>query len=136
MEALSYEWLLAIGIVLVGLEVLVFSFFLFPIGLGFVIVSILELYIIKFESLYSQLATALCIGLILILVFRKKFIQLMQKSSSNKEQHIHVGGIGVIDGKQIKFEGTFWNTNDDISSYKNGDKVNIEIIKNKAVIKK
>jgi membrane protein implicated in regulation of membrane protease activity len=135
MEALSFEWLLAIGIVLVGLEALVFSFFLFPIGLGFLVVAFLELWVLDFESLFSQVATVFVIGLIITLVFRKKFIEILGKSSSNKEKQIHTSGIGTIDGTQIKFEGTYWNTNDDLSSYSDGDRVNIEIIKNKAVIK-
>lgn len=135
MEALSFEWLLAIGIVLIGLEALLFSFFLFPVGLGFIIVSVLQLYFVEFNSLFSQLATVLGIGLVFILLFRKKFIKMIGKSSTNEEEKVHVGGIGIVDGTQIKFEGTFWNTNDDLSTYKDGDKVNIEIIKNKAVIK-
>ena len=134
MEALSFEWLLAIGILLIGLEALVFSFFLFPIGLGFLIVAFLELWILNFESLFAQVATALVLGLIITLVFRKTFIKLLGKSSSDKEEQIHIGGIGTIDGKQIKFEGTFWNTDEDLSSYKDGDKVSIEIVKNRAVI--
>jgi len=135
MEALSFEWLLAIGIVLIGLEALVFSFFLFPIGLGFLVVACLELWVLDYDSLFSQTATVLVLGLIITLVFRKKFIKLLGKSSSDKEEQIHTSGIGTIDGKQIKFEGTYWNTDNDLSSYKDGDRVNIEIIKNRAAIK-
>jgi len=134
MEALSFEWLLAIGIILIGLEALVFSFFLFPIGLGFLIVAFLELWILEYNSLFSQMATGFVLGLIITLLFRKTFINLLGKSSSDKEDQIHTSGIGTIDGKQIKFEGTYWNTDDNLSAYKNGDKVNIEIVKNRAVI--
>ena len=135
MYALSYEWLLAIGIILIGLEALLFSFFLFPVGLGFIIVSLTHLWIFRFNGLFSQLATALILGLAITLVFRKKFIQMLGKNSSFKEEQIHSGGIGTIDGKQIKFEGTFWNCDDDLSNYANGDKVTVSIIKNKAVLK-
>ena len=134
MEALSFEWLLAIGIILIGLEALIFSFFLFPIGLGFLIVAFLELWVVKYDSLFSQMATGFVLGLIITLLFRKTFIKLLGKSSSDKEELIHVSGIGTIDGKQIKFEGTYWNTDDDLSLYKDGDKVNIKIVKNRAVI--
>lgn len=135
MESLSFEWLLAIGIVLVGLEALVFSFFLFPIGLGFLIVAFLELWVLDFNTLFSQVATVLILGLIITLIFRKKFIEVLGKSSSNKEEQVHTSGIGTIDGEQVKFEGTYWNTDDDLSTYNDGDKVNIDIVKNKAVIK-
>ena len=134
MEALSFEWLLAIGIILIGLEALVFSFFLFPIGLGFLVVAFLELWVLNFDSLFSQTATVLVLGLIITFLFRKKFIKLLGKSSSDKEEQIHTSGVGAVDGKQIKFEGTYWNTDDDLSSYKDGDRVNIEIVKNRAVI--
>ena len=134
MEALSFEWLVAIGILLIGLEALLFSFFLFPIGLGFLAVAFLELWVIDYDSLFSQVATGLVLGLIITFVFRKTFIKLLGKSSSDKEDQIHTSGIGTIDGKQIKFEGTYWNTDDDLSPYKDGDRVNIEIVKNRAVI--
>jgi len=136
MEALTFQWLFAIGILLIGLEALMFSFFLFPVGFGFIIVSVIHLYFVQFHSLFSQIAAALIIGLFVILLFRKKFIYLLGKSSSTKEEKIHVSGTGIVDGKQIKFEGTFWNTNDDLSLYKDGDKVEIEIFRNKAVLKK
>ena len=135
MEALSFEWLLAIGIVLIGLEALVFSFFLFPVGLGFLVVALTHLWIFNFDGLFSQLATVVSIGLAVTLLFRKKFIQMLGKSSSSKEEQIHKGGVGVVDGTQIKFEGTFWNSDDDLSGYSDGDKVDIVIIKNKAVLK-
>jgi len=134
MEALSFEWLLAIGIILIGLEALVFSFFLFPVGLGFLVVAFLELWVLDYGSLFSQVATVLVLGLVITLLFRKKFILLLSKSSSNKEEKVHVGGIGTIDGTQIKFGGTYWNTSDDISGYSDGDRVNIEIVKNRAVV--
>ncbi len=136
MEALSFEWLLAIGIVLVGLEALTFSFFIFPIGVGFLIVALLELWILDFESFFSQGATVVSIGLVFILLFRQRFINIIEKTSSNSEDRVHTSGVGTVDGKQIKFEGTYWNTNDDLSSFNDGDKIDIEIIKNKAVIKK
>jgi len=134
MEALSYEWLLAIGIILIGLEALVFSFFLFPIGLGFLVVSFLELWVLKFDTLFSQTATVLVLALVVTLLFRKKFIRFLGKSSSKKEEKVHKGGIGTIDGTQIKFEGTFWSTDDDLSAFKDGDNVDISIVENKAVL--
>jgi len=107
---------------------------LFPIGLGFLVVALLELWVLDFESLFTQTATVLVLGLIITLLFRKKFIKVLGKSSSDKEEQIHTSGIGTIDGKQIKFEGTYWNTDDDLSSYKDGERVNVKIVKNRAVI--
>lgn len=134
-DALSFEWLLAIGIVLIGLEAFVFSFFLFPLGLGFLIVSLVELYALRFDSFYTQIATVFVIALVLVLLLRKKFIEMLGRSSRNTEEHVHQGGIGIVDGTQIKFEGTYWNTDSELGSFKDGDKVEVEIVKNKAVIK-
>jgi len=134
-DALAFEWLLAIGIVLIGLEAFVFSFFLFPLGLGFLIVSILNLYFFKFDNFYSQIATVFGVALVLILLARKKFIEFLGRSSKSTEEHVHLGGIGVVDGTQIKFEGTFWNTDSELGSFKDGDKVEVKIVNNKAVVK-
>jgi len=134
-ELLSFQWLLAIGIVLIGLETFVVSFFLFPLGVGFVVVSILQWYLAPFDNFYAQIATVFAIALVLVLALRKKFIEFLGKSSKNTEEHIHKGGIGIVDGTQIKFEGTYWNTDDELSTFKDGDKVEIEIVQNKAVIK-
>ena len=136
MDALAFEWLLAIGIILIGVEALSLAFFLFPIGLGFVIVGILEYLGLGYEGFFPQLATALAIALVFVLFFRKKFIVLISKSSSNKETQVHKSGIGIVAKNQIKFSGTYWNTDDDLSSYSDGDRVEVKIIKNRAVIKK
>ncbi len=134
MEALSFEWLLAIGILLIALEALTFSFFLFPIGVGFIVVSLFEFMGLGYESFFPQLATALMIALALVLFLRKKFIYMIGQSSTKKESQVHKSGLGIIQNAQIKFSGTYWNTDDDLSSYSDGDRVDIKIVKNKAII--
>jgi len=134
MEALSFEWLLAIGILLIALEVLTFSFFLFPVGVGFIVVSLFEFMGLGYESFFPQLATALMIALALVLFLRKKFIYMIGQSSTKKESQVHKSGLGIIQNAQIKFSGTYWNTDDDLSSYSDGDRVDIKIVKNKAII--
>jgi membrane protein implicated in regulation of membrane protease activity len=136
MEALSFEWLLAIGILLIALEVLTFSFFLFPIGVGFMIVAMFEFLDLGYESFFPQLATVLIIAFALILFLRKKFIYMIGQSSTIKESQVHKSGVGIIEKGQIKFSGTYWNTDDDLSSYGDGDRVNVKIIKNRAIISK
>ena len=134
MEALTYEWLLGIGILLIGIEALLFSFVFFPIGLGFVVVAIIEIGFYDFGTIYSQVATAFGIGAVVLLLFRGKFLEMIHKSSNDTEEVVHKGGVGVVDGTQIKFEGTYWNTPSDLSSYKDGERVNIVIVDNRAVI--
>jgi len=132
MEAIDWAYLLAIGIVLIGVEALIFSFVLLWIGIGFLVVAVLS-YFLLFESGYAQIAVAVSIGLVLVLLLRKWSMTLINKSEDDTEEKIHKSGVGVIDGGMIKMDGTFWQSDDDLSAYKDGDRVEVvDIINNKA----
>ncbi len=132
MEAIDWAYLLAIGIVLIGIEALIFSFVLLWIGIGFVAVSALS-YFGLFESGFAQIAVAVSIGLVLVLALRKWSMNLINKSEDDTEEKIHSGGVGVIDGGMIKMNGTYWQSDDDLSAYKDGDRVEVvDIVNNKA----
>ena len=132
MDAIAWGYLLALGIILIGLEALIFSFVLLWIGIGFIVVALLS-YLLLFESGYVQIAVAVSIGLLLVLVLRKWSMNLVNKSEDDSEEKIHKGGVGVIDGGMIKMNGTYWQSDDDLSGYKEGDRVEvIDIVNNKA----
>ena len=132
MEAIDWAYLLAIGIVLIGIEALIFSFVLLWIGIGFLAVAVLS-YFLLFDSGYAQIAVAVSIGLVLVLLLRKWSMTLINKSEDDTEEKIHKSGVGVIDGGMIKMDGTFWQSDDDLSAYKDGDRVEVvDIINNKA----
>jgi membrane protein implicated in regulation of membrane protease activity len=132
MEVIDWSYLLAIGIVMIGLEAMIFSFFLVWLGVGFVIVAGLS-YFGLFDSGTAQIATAVSIGLVLVFVLRKWSMSMVNKTEDDSEEKIHKGGIGTIDNGMIKLDGTFWQTDDDLSGYKDGDKVEVvDIINNKA----
>jgi membrane protein implicated in regulation of membrane protease activity len=132
MEVIDWSYLLAIGIVMIGLEALIFSFFLVWLGVGFVIVAGLS-YFGLFESGTAQIATAVSIGLVLVFVLRKWSMNMVNKTEDDSEEKIHKGGVGTVDKGMIKLDGTFWQTDDDLSGYKDGDKVEVaDIINNKA----
>jgi len=132
MEVIDSSYLLAIGIVMIGLEALIFSFFLVWLGVGFVIVAGLS-YFGLFESGTAQIATAVSIGLVLVFVLRKWSMNMVNKTEDDSEEKIHKGGIGTVDKGMIKLDGTFWQTDDDLSGYKDGDKVEVlDIVNNKA----
>jgi len=136
MQVIEAEWLLAIGILLIGAEVLLYSFFLFWLGLGFIIVSALSL-VVVFSNGFSQVAIALTLGLALALLLRKKSMELINKNEDRTETKNHKSGIGTFIDGSIKMDGTFWQTDDDVSSLENGDKVQVEdIVSNKVVLKK
>lgn len=132
MEVIDWAYLLAFGIVLIGLEALIFSFVLLWIGIGFIVVALLT-YMGLFESGYVQIAVAVSIGLVLVLALRKWSMTLINRSEDDTEEKIHKSGIGVIDGGMIKMDGTYWQSDDDLSGYNDGDKVKvIDIVNNKA----
>ncbi len=136
MDAIAWAYLFALGIVLIGLEALLFSFVLLWIGIGFIVVAALS-YFELFESGYAQIAIAVSIGLVLVLVLRKWSMQMVNKSEDDTEEKIHKGGIGIIDGNTIKMNGTFWQSDDDLSGYKDGDRVEVvDIVNNKAILAK
>ena len=131
MEVIDWAYLLAFGIVLIGLEALIVSFFLVWIGIGFIVVAAMT-YFGLFESGTAQIAVAVSIGLVLLLALRKWSMNLVNKTQDNTEEKIHKSGVGVIDGGMIKMDGTYWQSDDDLSQYKDGDRVEVlDIVNNK-----
>ena len=132
MEVIDWAYLLAFGIVLIGLEALIVSFFLVWIGIGFVVVAAMT-YFGLFESGTAQIAVAVSIGLVLLLALRKWSMNIVNETQDNTEEKVHKSGVGVIDGGMIKMDGTYWQSDDDLSQYKDGDRVEVlDIVNNKA----
>jgi len=105
-EVIDWAYLLAFGIILIGLEALIFSFFLIWIGIGFVVVSAMT-YFGFFESGTAQIAVAVSIGLVLLIALRKWSMNLINKKKDNTEEKSNKSGAGVIDGGRIKMDGTY-----------------------------
>ena len=136
MEVIAWHYLLALGIILIGVEALFFSFFLIWIGIGFLAVSVLS-YFGLYESAIAQIATAFGLGLILVFALRKWSMEMLNKTQDDTEEKVHKSGIGTIDNGTIKMGGTYWQTDSDLSVYKDGDKVEVvDIIDNKAILVK
>ena len=133
LETIAAFWLLAFGILLIGLEVLTFSFVLFFIGIGFVFVSFIS-YIYTFDNGMLQIALAFVLALLFALFLRKTLISKISKSSKQHEARAHIRGIGEVQDGAVKFDGTFWKTLDDLSKYKNGDKVKVIDVKDNMVV--
>ena len=134
MEVIDWSYLLAAGILMIGLEALVFSFFFVWLGFGFVIVAGLS-YFGVFDNGVAQLAAAVSIGLVLVFALRKWSMNMINKTQDDSEEKIHSSGVGTIDNGMIKMGGTFWQSDDDLSAYKDGDKVKVlDIVNNKAKI--
>ena len=136
MEVIDWSYLLAAGILMIGLEALVFSFFFIWLGFGFVVVAGLT-YFGMFENGIAQLATAVTIGLLLVFALRKWSMNMINKTQDDTEEKIHQSGIGTIENGMIKMDGTYWQSDEDLREYKDGDKVEVvDIVNNKAILAK
>ena len=134
-ETISAAYLIALGILLIGLEAITFSFILFFFGVGFVIVGGVS-YLYTFENALVQVAVAFVIALILAFLFRSQLLKKLSKPSEDVESRTHISGIGYIEDGAIKFDGTYWKTLSDLSSYNEGDRVQvIDVVDNMVVIK-
>jgi len=134
MEVIDWFYLLAVGILLVGIEALFFSFFLVWIGIGFLVVSVLT-YIGLYDNGVAQIASACVIGLVLVFALRKWSMNMLNRTQDNSEEKVHKRGIGIIDNGMIKMDGTYWRSDDDLSGYQNGDKVEIiDVVNNKVTL--
>ena len=134
MEVIDWFYLLAVGILLVGIEALFFSFFLVWIGIGFLVVSVLT-YIGLYDNGVAQIASACVIGLVLVFALRKWSMNMLNRTQDNSEEKVHKRGIGIIDNGMIKMDGTYWRSDDDLSGFQNGDKVEIiDVVNNKVTL--
>jgi membrane protein implicated in regulation of membrane protease activity len=124
MEAITYYYLIAFGILLIGIEALTFSFVLFFIGVGFILVGVLSYFEI-FTNGWAQIATALVIALAGAFAFRKPLLKYLFSSKKQKETKVHMQGIGIIEESMVKFNGSYWQSWDDLSQYKDGDRVRV-----------
>ncbi len=135
MGHIDYGYLLAFGILLIGLEALTFTFLLFFLGVAFILVSIIS-YFIHFDNGLWQIAIAFMLSVVLAVVFRQKLIDKISKPKKEEEK-IHKSGIGEVDGDMVKFDGSYWQSITDLKNFKNKEKVKvIDVIENKVVIEK
>jgi membrane protein implicated in regulation of membrane protease activity len=132
-ETIAAYWLLAFGILFIGLEALTFTFVLFFLGIGFIFVSAISLFY-AFDNGVIQIAAAFVLALVFAIILRKTLLKKLSKPNLDKEERAHVSGVGIIEDGVVKFDGTYWKTLDDISGYKNGDTVAIKDVKDNMVI--
>ena len=131
--------LLAIGVALVALEALIASFILIWFGISFIIVAVIS-YFVVFSGAVWQLATVSLISIILILVLRKKVIEIFLKSKVEvSDDYLNEKGIGEIKNSKVFYKGTYWDIDSqlDEKEFIEGEKVEVlKTFKNKATIEK
>jgi len=134
-EVISVSYLIAIGILLIGIEALLFSFVFLFLGIGFLSISLIS-YIYPFESGLAQIALAFVIALLSIFLFRKSLLTKMSKESDVKEERSHVSGMGIVQEGMVNFDGTYWKAETDISMLNDGTRVEVvDVINNMVVLK-
>lgn len=131
--------LLAIGVALVALEALIASFILIWFGISFIIVAVIS-YFVVFSGAVWQLATVSLISIILILVLRKKVVEIFLKSKVEvSDDYLNEKGIGKIKNSKVFYKGTYWDIDSqlDEKEFIEGEKVEVlKTFKNKATIEK
>jgi membrane protein implicated in regulation of membrane protease activity len=131
--------LLAIGIALRAIEALLVSFVVIWFGIGFIIVAVIS-YFYGFSDGMWQLAFVSLISLILLFLFRKKFLDKFSKSQVEvSDNFFNEKGIGEIKNSKVFYKGTYWeiDSNIDEKEFIEGEKVTVlKTSKNQAKIEK
>ena len=101
-------YLSAIGITLIGIEMLTFSFVLFWFGIAFLLVSGLTLFNVFPDALW-QFASIGVISILMLLFLRTKALELFLKSKKeNNDNFLNEAGVGTIKYDKVDYKATYW----------------------------
>ncbi len=108
LQPLSPSLLIGIGVVLIGLEMLVGTFYILWFGVGFFVVGVME-YFMPFSNALYQISLALTISLVLLFSLKKHISNLLHKSEKEvKDDFLNEVGEGVIKEGMVFYKGTLW----------------------------
>lgn len=134
---MSALMLLGAGMVMIIAEIFFGSFFLFFIGIGLCITSVLEFFI-GFETFGNSFvwqAISICFFSFISLIALRKPIKKWFNRSQVYEDKLCEGGEGEIREGMVYFKGTLWAYEDANHLFKEGDKVKVKrILDNKAIL--
>lgn len=136
---MDFYTLFALGVVLIALEVFVASFVVIWFGLGFLLVSFVEL-VFPINDIVWQICFVAILSLIFLFLFRKKVLKRFSKAQKEiKDDFLNESGYGEVKNGKIFYKGTFWEFEGDLDEkeFQNGEKIFVEKTKNNiAYIKK
>lgn len=137
LDPLSVYALLGIGLVLIGLEISLGSFYIIWLGIGFCFVALIE-YFYPFSSFLHQSAVALLISLILLFLLKKKLKVFMQKNEKEiKDNFLNEEGEGIIKHGMVSYKGTLWEIDPRGLEVQEGERVRVnKTKKNRATIER
>jgi membrane protein implicated in regulation of membrane protease activity len=134
MDSLSPLILLAIGLVLMFLEISLYSFFIIWFGVAFVIVAVVE-YFYPLSSIWWQLSLIALIALILFALFSRPLKRLVNQNNEVKDDFIKQHGNGVINNQMLNYQGSYFKVVGTNVSQLEGQQVKvIKVEKNNAWI--
>lgn len=137
LNVISPTVLVAIGIILIAIEAMIFSFVFFWFGLASVIVGVISLFFTFSDGLW-QLATIGVVALLMLFFLRAKALEKFQKPKDGeiKDNFLNTEGIGTIHNGKVYYKATYWDC-DTINDFIDDEKVEvIEAKKGKVIIKK
>lgn len=102
--------LIAIGLGLIALEALTFSFILFWFGLSFMIIGIFSYFPLFPDGLW-QLSSIAIVAIALLLTLRTKAIKIFMKAKEkeNNDNFLNEKGIGIIKDGKVHYKATYWD---------------------------
>ena len=130
--------LIAIGLFLIAIEAMSFSFISFWFGLASILIGIATNFIDFNDGLW-QIASICILALVLLFSLRTK---LMEKFLKSKDQEINdtflnEKGEGVIKNGKVEYKATYWDIDSKDTDFKEGEKVIVlSALRNKAKIEK
>ncbi|MBT5934655.1 nodulation efficiency protein D [Sulfurimonas sp.] len=127
LSLISPTILIAIGIGLIAMEALVFTFVFFWFGLAFLTVGVLSYFPLFTDGLW-QLSTIAILAILSLILLRAKATDLFLNSQAekNNDNFLNEKGIGVIKNGKVYYKATYWNidpTNKE--SFNEGESVNV-----------
>ncbi len=128
--------LLGIGLVLVGLEMALGSFYILWFGIGFCVVSAVEFFY-PFANGLHQVALASLIAFVLLVALKQRLKNFLSKNEKEiKDDFLNEAGVGIMKHGMVEFKGTMWEVGTEFKKLEDG--VEVEVLKaekNKATIK-
>ncbi len=126
---MEYYLLFAIGLILIALEVFIYSFVVIWFGLGFFIVGFLSLFF-SFDELNYQLITICIISILLLFLFRNSLKKRFFRTSKNiPDNFLNSSGVGEFKQGKIFYKGTFWELDPNFDSTKLVENQKIKVLK-------
>jgi len=131
-SGLSPTILVTIGIILIALESLTFSFVVLWFGVAFIIVGGIS-YLDPSLDLRWQLSLMALISMTLLSVLRTRAMKMMMKTQGkeNNDNFLNSPGYGVIKDGKVYYKATYWDIEPgNKESLSEGDEVYVEKTQN------